>query len=108
MVRWLKRKPFVMLGLGLTMGLLVGVGMLVGAVTTLGLRNSTPQMVAREIPLFADAASHGSDGFAMATGNIDEESDGLYTLDYLTGDLACWVFNPRSGNFTALFTANVQ
>lgn len=106
MVRSLKRHPFVTLGLGLTMGLLVGVGMFAGAVVATGLGKSTSPSMMPEIPLYA-AGAHGAEGFAMATGNIDEDSDGLYTLDFLTGDLMCWMFNPRTGTFTGLFTANV-
>jgi hypothetical protein len=32
----------------------------------------------------------------MATGLIDTDVEGLFTLDYLTGDLKCWVLNPRA------------
>ena len=108
MVRWLKRNPFFTLGLGLAMGLLVGVGMLAGALVAVGVQSAQPQAQWQmpQIPLHA--ASHGSEGFAMATGNINEDVDGLYTLDYLTGDLHCWVFNPRTMDFRGLFSTNVQ
>jgi hypothetical protein len=112
MVRWLKRHPFFMLGVGLAMGLLVGVGMLAGALVAVGVQHaqadgtrSLPATFMPQIPLHA--AAHGTDGFAMATGNINEDVDGLYTLDYLTGDLHCWVFNPRTMDFRGLFSTNV-
>jgi len=106
MTRWLKRNPLVVLGLGIVIGLLTAVAARMPASfssTTV----AQPQIIMPEFPLHASGA-HGSDGFAMATGNIDENSDGLFTLDYLTGDLMCWVLNPKTGTFTALFTANVM
>lgn len=59
------------------------------------------------IPKLQAYATHGADTFAMATGPIDEESEGLYVLDYLTGDLHCWVMNPRTGKFGGAFKHNV-
>ncbi len=52
-------------------------------------------------------ASHGSKTMAIATGPIDE-GEGLFVLDYLTGELQCFVCNPRGGGrFFAHFRANV-
>jgi hypothetical protein len=51
-------------------------------------------------------ASHGSDSFAIATGIVDEDSEGLYTLDFLTGDLQCFVIN-RNLAVTGWFKTNV-
>jgi hypothetical protein len=48
------------------------------------------------------------DTFAMATGPIDDEVDGVYILDFLTGDLQCVVLNYRSGRFNAAFKTNVM
>jgi hypothetical protein len=59
------------------------------------------------IPKLQAYATHGADTFAMATGPVDEESEGLYILDYLTGDLHCWVMNPRTGKFGGAFKHNV-
>lgn len=59
------------------------------------------------VPKLQAYATHGADTFAMATGPIDEESEGLYILDYLTGDLHCWVMNPRTGKFGGVFKHNV-
>lgn len=52
-------------------------------------------------------ATHGSDTFAIATGSVDEDVEGLYTLDFVTGDLCCFVINPRTGKFGGLFKTNV-
>jgi hypothetical protein len=43
----------------------------------------------------------------MATGPIDEEVEGLFTLDYLTGELQCFVINPRNYQWGGVFKANV-
>ena len=89
-----KKRPIVMLALGLGAGLLVGVGMMVGTLTTIG-HSSSAQFDTPELILDA-TASHSGKSFAMATGWIDNEIEGLFTLDYLTGDLKCWVINPRN------------
>jgi len=52
-------------------------------------------------------ASHGSDNFAIATGPVDEEVEGLFTLDFVTGDLQCFVINPRTVGLGGWFKANV-
>lgn len=51
-------------------------------------------------------ASHGADTMAISTGPIDD-SEGLFVLDFLTGELTCFVLNSRSGKFDAGFKANV-
>jgi len=112
MVEGLKQKPFLMLSLGLAMGLLVGVGMLAGALVATGVQqagikqaSAQPRFVLPEIPL--QAASHGADGFALTTGSINEDTDGLYTLDFLTGELTCWIFNARTSTFSSQIRTNV-
>src|SRR5262245_57120358 len=52
-------------------------------------------------------ASHGTDSFAIATGPVDDDVEGLYTLDFLTGDLQCFVINPRTGLVGGWFKTNV-
>lgn len=59
-----------------------------------------------DLPLRAMAA-HGNDNFAIATGTVDDEVEGLYTLDFLTGDLQCFVVNPRNGALGGWFKTNV-
>src|SRR5829696_5803968 len=46
-------------------------------------------------------------GGALAAGVVDDEVEGLYTLDFLTGDLQCYVVNPRNGALGGWFKTNV-
>jgi hypothetical protein len=57
-------------------------------------------------PLHA-VATHGADGFALATGLIDNNIEGVYFLDYLTGDLKGAVLNLNTGVFTTFYQYNV-
>ncbi|MCC7084671.1 MAG: hypothetical protein IT427_06660 [Pirellulales bacterium] len=57
-------------------------------------------------PLHA-VATHGADGFALATGLIDANIEGVYFLDYLTGDLKGAVLNLNNGQFTTFYEYNV-
>jgi hypothetical protein len=82
------------LAVGLSIGLLVGVGMMIGTLTTI-YHGPTSEIQVPETILHA-TASHSGETFAMATGLIDTDVEGLFTLDYLTGDLKCWVLNPRA------------
>ena len=45
---------------------------------------------------------------AVATGAVSDEAEGVFFLDYLTGDLQCLVYYPRSGAFGARYYTNVQ
>ena len=60
----------------------------------------------REIPLHAATAAQ-NDAYAMATGAIDEDVEGVYLLNFLTGDLQCSVISVRTGVFAGLFKTNV-
>ena len=64
----------------------------------------TPETL-RKLLLRADTAAAGK-SMAMATGPIDEDIEGLFVLDYLTGDLYCWVLGP-AGNWMGEFKTNV-
>jgi hypothetical protein len=79
--------------------------MLVGAFAVLAIRNvgvpCFPETVLRA------SSAHSGETFAMATGRIDEEVEGLFTLDYLTGDLQCWVYYPNMMRFGGAFKHNV-
>lgn len=53
------------------------------------------------------SASHSGETMALATGLIDEQ-EGLFVLDYLTGELQCYILNPRGPTvFFAVFRTNV-
>lgn len=95
-----------MLAVGLMLGLAIGGALAMGV--WIGQRGEAAIAAAglADVKLKA-SASHGSDTFAIATGPVDEDVEGLYTLDFLTGDLHCFVINPRNGNFGGMFKANV-
>ena len=97
--------------LGVGLGLLVGLGMTVG--TVIGMRAAgwsnppqSAQAAFEEVRLRA-SGSHGAETLAMATGPIDSDGEGVFFLDFLTGDLQCFVLNPRVGKFTGWFKTNV-
>lgn len=52
-------------------------------------------------------ASQGQETSAIATGYVQEGIEGLFYLDYLTGDLRGVLLNSNTGKFTASFTRNV-
>ena len=60
----------------------------------------------QELVLQAAGASN-NDAFAIATGRIDQDVEGVFLLDFLTGELRCSVINPRTGKFGGLFATNV-
>lgn len=99
-------------GLGLAIGLCLGLAVAAGVL--LERQFAAPDeanhraIAARfeELKLQA-SATHGAETFAMATGIVDEEAEGVFFLDYLTGDLQCYVMNPRFGKFTGWFKTNI-
>ncbi len=58
------------------------------------------------IPVHA-TATHGQDGFAIATGPLSGEIEAVYVLDYLTGDLKAAVINLQTGQFMTAYEYNV-
>ena len=96
--------------LGLTIGLATTVGVLLGARQTATqptfAQHSPAQSSFNDIKLHAMGAM-GSETMAISTGPVDEEAEGVFFLDYLTGDLQCYVMNPRAGKFTGWFKTNV-
>ncbi len=57
--------------------------------------------------LLRATSTHGTTTMAVCTAKMDEEQDGFFSLDYLTGDLKGWVYYPRTGTFGGLFATNV-
>jgi hypothetical protein len=95
-----------MLTCGVAIGLAIG-GALSAGIWLGSARNDSaaiPQL--SELKLHA-MASHGAETFAIATGPIDGDVEGLFTLDYLTGELQCFVINPRFGGLGGWFKTNV-
>ncbi len=62
-----------------------------------------------ELPpeLLHATATHGGLDMAVATGQIDEDSEGIYFLDFKTGDLSCFIYYPRFQRFGGKFVTNV-
>ena len=99
--RW---KAWGLAGAGLALGLVIGGAMVVGVL--LGRHDTAGLPGLEELKLKA-MASHGSDTFAIATGPVDEEVEGLFTLDFLTGDLQCFVVNARAAAPGGWFKTNI-
>jgi hypothetical protein len=97
----------ILAGSMLVVGLAIGLSL--GGALTLGvwLGHQSPAAAHWTDLKLKASASHGSDTFAIATGAVDDDVEGLYTLDFLTGDLQCFVINPRTGNFGGWFKTNV-
>lgn len=91
----------------------IGVGLAVAGAVWLVSRPSQSKMSANlerllnQQKLYA-SATHGGENMTMATARMDDETEGLFVLDHLTGDLQCFVINPRTGHFGARFLANVR
>jgi len=53
------------------------------------------------------AAAQSSDTMSIATGAIDEGVEGIFVLDFISGELTCGVLNPRTGQVGGMFQRNV-
>jgi hypothetical protein len=102
MLRIRKIRTWGTLAAGVAIGLTLGGALAAGVV--IGRWNSADG--AGDLRLNAMAAQ-SNDNFAIATGVIDDEVEGLFTLDFLTGDLQCYVVNPRTGALGGWFKTNV-
>ncbi|MDX1945347.1 MAG: hypothetical protein SFU86_08060 [Pirellulaceae bacterium] len=100
--RWVRSGLLV--SLGLVAGLAIGGALAAGLY--FGNRSSAATAALDEVKLRA-SATHGAESFAIATGAIDEEVEGLFMLDYLTGDLQVFAINPRTGALGGWFKTNV-
>lgn len=102
MKRFRGRAIWLLAGLG--MGLMLGLGMTAGLLWSTQARGvpAWPQ----GLPLHASTAS-SSDTMAMATGRVDDQVEGIFTLDFITGDLQGYVLNPRAGKFVGRFGTNI-
>jgi len=105
MSSWFKTHPLAMGVVGLSMGLLVGVGMMIGTLVTVNQQNATGTVLPETI--LNASASHSGQTFAMATGPIDGDIEALFMLDYLTGELTCSVIHTRTAQFFTQFKYNV-
>ncbi|MHB0956514.1 MAG: hypothetical protein ACYC6N_02895 [Pirellulaceae bacterium] len=95
------------LAVGFALGLLMGVGMLVGAWVTMWMQPAVSSSFAfPETALHASATDSG-DTFAIATGLVSDGIEGVFFLDFLSGDMQCWVINGRTGQTGGYFVQNV-
>ena len=88
MFRSFKCSWLVLLGLGLLAGLIIG-------------------GVWPDTPLHAVGTDRSGDAYIMATGPIDEETEGVFILDCLTGELGMALMNPVGkflGNRAGVFS----
>jgi hypothetical protein len=86
------------------------IGMLIGAtMLTVALWQRPASQSGIELPpeLLRASATHGTNNFAVATGLVSDDAEGVFFLDFLTGELTCWVYYPRIQQFNAKFTTNV-
>ena len=89
--------------------MIVILAMGVGSLATLFAINLWPKSSFEiSTPLGVHAAtSAGNKAFSVATGSIDENIEGLFILDGLTGDLTCHIISTFNGNFFARMHHNV-
>lgn len=77
------------------------VGMVAGLVVGLNLAGLWPQ-----VPVHA-TATHGQDNFAICTGVLDENLEGVFVLDGVTGELKGAAMNVQTRTFNTWFEYNV-
>ncbi len=86
------------LGLSLTVAVLGGVW----------IASSRTQNASFALPQLQASTAASSSVMAVATGQISDNAEGIFFLDFLTGDLQCLVYYPRIGVFGARYYTNVQ
>jgi hypothetical protein len=75
----------------------IGIGLLAGVAFSTVLPTT---------PTYA-VATHGADNFALATGLLDNNIEGVFFLDGLTGDLKGAAINLSNGQFATFYQSNV-
>ena len=96
-------------------GRILAVGLLAGSLigcTTLAVgfwvgQKSAPKPQ-EQLPAIFGAAATATDTMAVATGPVSEDTEGVFFLDFITGDLQCLVYYPSTGRFGARYFANVR
>lgn len=72
------------------------------------LGRSTSQSMDSEVARMLHAsATHGGNDMAIATGDVADNNEAIYFLDFKTGDLTCFVYYPRFMRFGAKYVGNV-
>ena len=108
MLRGRRTKLWARLVIGLVVGLSLAGALAIGVQIGQRGQGATAKVFGLEELKLKAAASHGADTFAIATGLVDDEIEGLYTLDFVTGDLQCFVISPKSGGMAGRFMINVN
>ena len=72
-------------------------GLVIGLIVGISLSGVLPQT-----PVHA-VATHGQDSFAIATGLVQDNTEAIYFLDYLTGDLRAAVLSSQTGKVHFVF-----
>lgn len=105
MTRTLFTRSSLMLAAGLVVGLSLSAAATVGSLAAWGyFEQGKVQLLERQLHALA---THGADSMALATGFIDEGVEGIFILDFITGDLTCQVLNSRFGTLGGVFKQNV-
>ena len=88
------------------LGMLFGGLLTVALATGWWLGSSTGRATSPDV-VIKGVAGYGTENFAMCTGAISDDVEGIFTLDFLTGELQCWVLSPRGNGWVARFKRNV-
>lgn len=102
------KKQWLMLAVGLTTGLSIGIvtTALWHSATIDAPRSDLAEHLLHEKMIHAVGSSTG-DTLALATGQIHEDAEGVFALDFVTGDLNVRVLNKTTGTFLGAFKRNV-
>lgn len=86
----------------------VGISLCVCTAIGLGFwMGQSQQEDAPKLPPMLAAASSATDTMAVATGPISDDAEGIFFLDFITGNLQCLVYYPRARAFGAQYSTNV-
>lgn len=96
-----------LLAVVLVVGGLVGYGLRTGADNAAGHNAAGIDLPTLPAIEAAAMASQVQDNFVLATGFVDEGIEGVFFLDFLTGDLRGGVVSERGPGFNALFEYNI-
>lgn len=109
MSKTLKQVMYLGVGSGVLLGAMLAVGFAAGWIShaKTDVASGIDETFAQEMLLKAASASGGK-SMAMATGRIDGDIEGLFVLDYTSGNLFCWVIDRRGGGFLGQFQTNVR
>lgn len=99
------RLSFALSGLAVVVFVASAAGVMAGSYWN-PLRSSGASGVDLPLVLNADTASSGK-SLSMATGliDVDDNVEGLFVLDRLSGNLQCWVMNRQTGGIAAIYNA---